>query len=336
MGAVWQAHDRATSEPVAVKVILNETEGQVVRFQREARLLAALQHPGIARHVDHGETEGGRHYLAMEWLDGEDLSARLARGPLGIDESLALVERVAKALGVVHARGIVHRDIKPPNLFLPGGDIEQVKILDFGIAREPDPVVLTAEGLIIGTPAYMAPEQEMGEQDLDARADVFSLGCVLYECMAGKPAFDGPHAMAVLAKIVVSNSVAAPLGQRARHPSQQWELRALKPPYAPIPPERAASDASRRNPGLKPSDSRAWRGTRRTLTDTHGAGQAGNSRALLGRSAQPNQGRTLGTPFMDVPPPHLYSYVIVRALGGSSSPARGADGRSRAHKLSAR
>lgn len=202
MGAVWRARDLQTGEPVAVKILLQRDEGQVARFEREARLLSELRHPGIARHVAHGVTEHGRYYLVMEWLEGENLAERIARGPLDVDDCLLLVERVAEALGVVHARGIVHRDVKPANLFLPGGNIEHVKVLDFGIAREPDRVLITAEGLAVGTPAYMSPEQAQADPDIDPRSDVFSLGTVLYECLAGRPAFDAPHVIAVLAKVM--------------------------------------------------------------------------------------------------------------------------------------
>src|SRR4029079_17967218 len=115
---------------------------------------------------------------------------RLSRAGLGVQESVRLVRLVASALEAAHAQGIVHRDIKPSNLFLVGGSIEQVKLLDFGIARrEQAATVLTQTGSVLGTPGYMAPEQARGDHSLiDARADVFSLGCVLFECLTGKPA----------------------------------------------------------------------------------------------------------------------------------------------------
>ncbi|WP_437299297.1 serine/threonine-protein kinase [Sorangium sp. So ce426] len=206
MGAVYRAVDRETGEPVALKVGLHaETEQaeQTERFRREARVLAGLHHPAIARHVAHGVTAEGRQYLAMEWLDGEDLAARLRRGPLGLDESLALAARAAEALGAVHLRGVVHRDVKPANLFLPGGDVAAVKILDFGIARAPDVTyTLTHPDAPVGTPAYMAPEQVRGEPDIDARADLYALGCVLFECLTGRPPFAGVHVVALLTKVL--------------------------------------------------------------------------------------------------------------------------------------
>ncbi|WP_155798711.1 serine/threonine-protein kinase, partial [Sorangium cellulosum] len=136
MGDVYRARDRQDGALVALKLLRSSDAQLVARFQREARLLAELRHPAIARHVAHGVSEQGQHYLAMEWLEGEDLAARLARGPLDVDEGLALVHRVAEALALVHARGVIHRDLKPANLFLQGGRLDLVKILDFGIARD--------------------------------------------------------------------------------------------------------------------------------------------------------------------------------------------------------
>ncbi|WP_437486660.1 protein kinase [Sorangium sp. So ce1014] len=207
MGDVYRARDRQDGEPVALKVLRSADPQLVARFQREARLLAELRHPAIARHVGHGVSDQGQHYLAMEWLDGEDLAARLARGPLGVEEGLALVRRVAEALSLVHARGVIHRDLKPANLFLEGGRLDQVKILDFGIARDPAATGgLTEPGVPLGTPAYMAPEQVRGELDIDARADVYALGCILFECLTGQPPFWAEHAFAVFVKVLFEDA----------------------------------------------------------------------------------------------------------------------------------
>src|ERR1700761_4999530 len=188
MGVVYRARDRLTGNAVALKVLrpAGGSEGhdpdQVERFLREPRILSEVQHPAIVRYIAHGETERGEPYLAMEWLDGESLSARLGRGRLGVAESVDLVRRVAEALAVAHARGVVHRDLKPANLFLVGGEVARPKVLDFGVARRVvSSGVVTRSGALVGTPAYMAPEQARGERDVAPAADVFSLGCVLYE-----------------------------------------------------------------------------------------------------------------------------------------------------------
>ncbi len=199
MGEVWLALDATTGERVALK--RTHTNADLVRFVREAEVLASLDHPGIVRHVAHGEVDG-RGYLAMAWLDGEDLSARLKRGRLGVAASLDLVRRVAEALSVAHRRGVVHRDVKPANLFLAGGELAAVTVLDFGIARV-EGAVRTGTGTVIGTPGYMSPEQARGESSIDARTDVFALGCVLFECIAGRAPFVGAHAMAVLVKLLL-------------------------------------------------------------------------------------------------------------------------------------
>ncbi|MDC0683076.1 serine/threonine-protein kinase [Sorangium atrum] len=204
MGTVYRTVDRASGDVVAVKLLGDVDAQAAARFGHEARALATLDHPHVVRYVTHGVAPTGEPYLAMEWLSGESLSARLSRGPLDVEESVALVRAVADALGAAHARGIVHRDIKPSNLFLPGGAADRVKVLDFGIARLSGASArLTRTGALVGTIGYMAPEQASGERaQLDARADVFSLGCVLFECLTGRPAFQGRHLMTILTKLL--------------------------------------------------------------------------------------------------------------------------------------
>jgi tetratricopeptide (TPR) repeat protein len=201
MGAVYRATDRTSGEVVAVKVLRMPGEESVGRFQREAAVLAELRHSGIVRYVAHGLTARGSPYIALEWLEGEDLGRRLARSGLTLHQSVTLARTVADALGYAHSRGVVHRDIKPGNVFLRDGKPEQATILDFGIARTVE-VGLTITGIMIGTPGYMAPEQARGVKDLDARADVFSLGCVLFHCITGQRAFQGEDAVAVLARVL--------------------------------------------------------------------------------------------------------------------------------------
>ncbi|WP_437318403.1 serine/threonine-protein kinase [Sorangium sp. So ce385] len=203
MGAVFRAVDRRSGDAVAVKVLLDERgAGDDLRFSRESSVLADLSHPGIVRHVAHGLDASGAPWLAMEWLEGEDLEQRLRRHALPVDEAITLAARVAAALAAVHARGVVHRDLKPGNLFLVDRDVARVKLLDFGIAGLDTATRLTRSGVLLGTPAYMAPEQARSGRDIDARADVFALGCVLFECLTGQPAFSGASLMAVLAKIL--------------------------------------------------------------------------------------------------------------------------------------
>jgi tetratricopeptide (TPR) repeat protein len=205
MGAVWRAFDADTQRPVALKLLTGAGEALERRFLREAHLLAEIDHPQVVRHVAHGAAGDGRLYLAMEWLDGEDLADHLRRGPLDPTDALVMIAGAARALALLHARGGVHRDVKPSNLFLVGGEVGCVKLLDFGIARLGALARITASGELAGTPGYAAPEQARGERRIDARADVFALGCVLFEALTGRPAFTGDHVMAILAKILLAD-----------------------------------------------------------------------------------------------------------------------------------
>ncbi|UQA63042.1 serine/threonine-protein kinase PknK [Polyangium aurulentum] len=203
MGTVYRALDLLTGEFVALKVLDDAAAPESLeRFEHEARLLEGLAHPAVVRYAAHGRTPEGKPWLAMEWLEGEDLSTYVGHHGISIAESVVLARRVADALGAVHARGIVHRDVKPANLFLPGGRVDDVKVIDFGLARPRQRThALTRTGTFLGTPGYMAPEQVRGGT-IDPRADVFSLGAVLFECITGKLAFAGDHVMAVLAKLL--------------------------------------------------------------------------------------------------------------------------------------
>lgn len=223
MGVVYRALDLVSGDVVALKLLHASELPNAHRFAREAELLARLECDAIVGYVAHGLTPEGQHYLAMEWLEGVDLGSRLralaVRGEaLALDEVLRLGERVADALSRAHAVGVVHRDVKPANVFLERGELERARLLDFGVARVTDES-LTATGATFGTPAYMAPEQARGDKRVDARADLFSLGCVLYECVALRPPFVGEHAMAVLAKVLLEEppplASAAPTTPRA-------------------------------------------------------------------------------------------------------------------------
>lgn len=198
-GQIFLGRDRATGAQVAVK-LLHEEAFSAPRFDREVELLTNLSHPGLVQYIGHGVL-GRRRYLVMEWVEGKTLSQLLAHG-LTLRESVSVAWRIADVLAAVHARGIVHRDIKPSNIMFLGGTLEQVKLLDFGIARPVGPSSMTRTGVVIGTPGFMSPEQARGAWDVDARADVFSLGCVLYTCLCGRPPFASSRMLANLAAIL--------------------------------------------------------------------------------------------------------------------------------------
>src|SRR4051812_18382501 len=207
MGTVYRARDLTDGAIVAIKILTGREIREAERFDLEAAILADLTHPAIVRYIAHGVAEKGDHYIAMEWLEGEDLAGRLERKAVSVREAVALGRRAAEALAYAHTRGIVHRDIKPENLFLPGGAIDRLKVLDFGIARlTRGGRKLTLTGSVIGTPGYMAPELVRGERDITARADVFSLGCVMFQCLTGRAVFEAEEATALLAKILLQDA----------------------------------------------------------------------------------------------------------------------------------
>ena len=199
MGEVWRAEHVLLGRHAAVKVLratVSESEDIVTRFFNEARAAAAIADPGIVQIFDFGYHSDGCAYIVMELLAGETLQQRLERrGPLAVDDALRLIRQVASCLGAAHARGIVHRDLKPENVYIvrdpevPSG--ERVKVLDFGIAKlTADPMAhATGTGAMLGTPLYMSPEQCRGAGLVDQRSDIYSLGCVLYTLLAGKPPF---------------------------------------------------------------------------------------------------------------------------------------------------
>ena len=189
MGEVWAAHDLLLDRPVAVKVLGGALAGDgraAERLRREARAAGRLEHPSIARVLDLGEHDG-RPYLVMELLEGESLATRIDRaGPMPPDEAARVVAAVADALEAAHAAGVVHRDVKPGNVFLTSAG--EVKVLDFGIAWCAHDAALTT-GELLGTAAYLAPERVLGHRATPA-ADIYALGVVLYELLAGHRPFD--------------------------------------------------------------------------------------------------------------------------------------------------
>lgn len=207
MGVVFQAEDLDLRRLVALKVIkpaIADIDTARQRFLREARATAALSHEHIVAIHKVGE-DRGVPYLAMPMLQGETLEQRLIRerkesnpAPLPLNEVLRIGREIAKGLAAAHEKGLIHRDIKPANIWLVKGT-DRVKILDFGLARLTDEEMqLTQSGAVMGTPAYMAPEQAQSAKHVDARCDLFSLGCVLYRLCTGQLAFSGPTTLAIL------------------------------------------------------------------------------------------------------------------------------------------
>ena len=208
MGQVYRATDTKLKRQVAIKILppsLAADHDRLARFQREAEVLASLNHPHIA--AIHGlEDADGVKALVMELVEGDDLSQRLARGPIPLDEVLLIAKQIAEALKAAHEQGIIHRDLKPANIKVR--EDGTVKVLDFGLAKAMVPVggapnasrsptfttpAMTQAGVILGTAAYMSPEQARG-QPVDKRADIWAFGCVLFEMLTGRPAFiKGPR-----------------------------------------------------------------------------------------------------------------------------------------------
>jgi serine/threonine protein kinase/Tol biopolymer transport system component len=218
MGEVYRARDLKLHRDVAIKILpaaFSQDSGRISRFQREAQILASLNHSNIAAIHDFQEAAGA-HFLVMELVEGETLAQRLSRGPLPVDEALEVCRQVAEALEAAHGKEVLHRDLKPGNIQLtPDG---RVKVLDFGLAKiiQPEeslagnsnsPTLLgsghTGDGVILGTAAYMSPEQTRGRA-LDKGADLWALGCVLFEALTAKPAFNGEDVAEILANVMKS------------------------------------------------------------------------------------------------------------------------------------
>jgi serine/threonine-protein kinase len=251
MGAVWAAEDAVLGRQVAVKLLGEWLAGDPVaaeRLRREARAAARLAHPNVARVLDLGEEEG-RPYLVMELLEGESLAARIARsGPLAPAEAAGIAAAVADALHAAHRAGVVHRDVKPGNVFLTaGGD---VKVLDFGIAAAAWEGSLTG-GELIGTAAYLAPERALGRPATPA-ADVYALGVVLYEMLSGRPPFSGEDGLALASAHIHARPV--PLRQAA--------------PWVPAPLAAACERALAKDPAERPASAAAFAELLRATTTT--------------------------------------------------------------------
>ncbi|AKU97546.1 Serine/threonine protein kinase [Labilithrix luteola] len=199
-GTVYRAVDERTGQVAAVKMLADPALR--ARFLREARTLSRLHHPAIVRYLDHGEVADGM-YLAMEWLEGENLEERFERGPLLWQEAVALGQRISAALDHAHRLGCVHRDLSPRNVFLPNRLVANAKLLDFGLVRVHDVALArTTSRAVLGTPFYMAPEQIRDPGSVDGRADLFGLGILLYEAVAGSRPFQADDLFTLWVRIV--------------------------------------------------------------------------------------------------------------------------------------
>jgi eukaryotic-like serine/threonine-protein kinase len=202
MSSVYKAHDSLLERNVALKILHEQYTADadfVERFKREARSVAQLQHPNIVTVIDRGE-EDGRQYIVFEYVDGENLKERVVReGRLDVREALEIALAIARGLAFAHDHGLVHRDVKPQNVLLNGDG--RAKVTDFGIARTVDVEGMTSTGVVLGTSNYIAPEQASG-QPVDAYTDVYALGVVLYELLAGDVPFPGETFLAVAMKHV--------------------------------------------------------------------------------------------------------------------------------------
>ncbi|AKF06586.1 serine/threonine-protein kinase [Sandaracinus amylolyticus] len=283
MGAVYAARHVRTGKAYAVKVLLPELAARTSaldRFRREAHALAALGHAHIVAIHDFDQTPEGIAFLVMDRLEGEDLAARLRRGPLAHDVALSIADQIASGLEAAHGIGLVHRDLKPANVFLArvAGVGERAVLLDFGLAKSlaEDPVgAITSTGVVMGTPHYMSPEQAQGAA-LDARTDLWSLGVILHEMLSGRPPFEGATMASLFVQIlthptpslrargVVVGDALESLLQRAlaKSPSERFPdatsfRRALHAvgsgAHVLVPPTLAATPATRATPqGITP------------------------------------------------------------------------------------
>ena len=214
MGAVYEARHRIIGKRVAIKVLLEkflENEELMARLLQEARLASSIGHQNIVDVTDFGTTRDGRAFVVMEFLEGESLSELIVRdAPLSVERSLAIVKQVASALSSAHDKGIVHRDVKPENVYLVRReDQDFVKVVDFGVSKavrsreeaDSEWQRLTRTGAVLGTPLFMSPEQAAGNDDIDERADIWATTLLLYECLTGELPFRGNNYLGVISQI---------------------------------------------------------------------------------------------------------------------------------------
>src|SRR5512146_1483749 len=245
MATVFLAQDLKHKRPVALKVLLPELAHSLGpdRFHREIEIAARLQHPHILTVLDSGDV-AGQLWFTMPFVEGESLRDRLRReGQLSVEDTLRITREAAQALQYAHDHGVIHRDIKPENLLLTTDG--NTLVADFGIARAlggsgGSDERLTETGLSLGTPRYMSPEQASGDKAVDARTDVYSLGCVLYEMLAGEPPYTGPTAQAIILKRFTEP---IPSIRRARPTVPEAVDQAIQRALAPLPADRFATAA---------------------------------------------------------------------------------------------
>lgn len=198
MGVVYRAEELATGKSVAIKIMHAGGDAEHARFAREAEVLSRLSYPTIVGCLGRGHLPSGEPWMAMDWIEGEDLATRLDKGPLHPRDALHIIRALAGALQAAHAQGIVHRDLKPANIILEGGDPTRARLIDFGVARVRESHTFTEFGTVLGTPAYMAPEQIRGASEADEKADLYALGVILFECVTGRTPFMSPTLLGIM------------------------------------------------------------------------------------------------------------------------------------------
>jgi tRNA A-37 threonylcarbamoyl transferase component Bud32 len=255
MARVYRGTDQVLDRTVAIKVLADryaEDDNFVTRFRREAQAAAALSHPNVVAVFDTGDDDAA-HYIVMEYVEGRTLGEVLkVQGPFDADRASAITEDVATALQAAHERGLVHRDVKPGNVMI---DTEgRVKVMDFGIARAAANDTLTQTGTVLGTAAYLSPEQARGDS-VDARSDIYSLGCVLFEMVAGRPPFTGD----------------SPVSLAFRHVNEDPQPPSVYRPGVPPQLEAVVMRALEKDPGQRYQSAEEFR---RALADFRGDGAA--------------------------------------------------------------
>ena len=324
MGSVWEAEDSVLHRSVAVKVLLEglaADERFLERFRREARAAAGLSHPNVASVYDYGE-EGGTPYIVMELIRGETLAERLRReGALPAGEAVRITEGVTAALQAAHDAGVVHRDVKPGNVMLTSAG--EVKVLDFGIAAASWATPITATGAAIGTATYISPEQASGLPSTPA-SDVYSLGVVLYEMLAGRPPFIGESPIAVASSHV--SDPPPPLGE-----------------IAPGVPESLAAvtmQALAKDPAERPPSAAAMAGMLRapqSVTQEIPPVEEGRTEVLPRRTGGPGRRRRVAwVPLAVLAALALAAVLIVIAVRGDGTPAPSGSPSSRSSPPAAR